>query len=135
MNRKQKICLWIGIAAIVAMGLFPPWVLERRVDTNKYITEPGPYSWIGDAPVRAAETKTIYHPAFHPVRDPDDSNYVWLLRKMGGTRKAKYTTTTIRCEARARFIDLYRLGIQYFIVAVVTASLIITFSDKKTKAM
>ena len=24
MNRKQKICLWIGIAVIVLMGLFPP---------------------------------------------------------------------------------------------------------------
>jgi len=26
MNRKQKICLWVGIAVFVAMGLFPPWV-------------------------------------------------------------------------------------------------------------
>jgi len=24
MNWKQKICLWIGIVAIVAMGIFPP---------------------------------------------------------------------------------------------------------------
>lgn len=27
MNRKQKICLWIGIAIIVVMGIFPPWVM------------------------------------------------------------------------------------------------------------
>jgi hypothetical protein len=26
MNRKQKICLWVGISVIVLMGLFPPWV-------------------------------------------------------------------------------------------------------------
>ena len=25
MNKKQKVCLWVGIAVIVAMGLFPPW--------------------------------------------------------------------------------------------------------------
>ena len=33
--------------------------------------------------------------------------------------------------ARAKFVDLYRLGIQYFVVAVVTAGLIITLKDKK----
>ena len=132
MNRKQKTCLLISIAAVVVMGLFPPWVLERRVGGNKYVTEPGPYSWIGNPPVIAAETKTVRHPAFHPVRDPDDSNYVWLLRKMGETTKERYTTTTILSEGRPRFIDLYRLGVQYFIVAVVTAGLIIILRDRKT---
>ncbi len=96
MNRKQKICLWVGIVAIVVMGLFPPWVLEyekqnivgswegRRYE-YRYTTEPGSYSWIGTPP------------------------------------------------ARAKFVDLYRLGIQYFVVAVVTAGLIITLRDKKPK--
>jgi len=63
MNRKQKTCLLVSIAAVVAMGLFPPWVLEyeRRHFTGgagvtkryefRYTTEPGPYSWIG-APLR-----------------------------------------------------------------------------------
>lgn len=72
MNRKQKICLLAGITVIVVMGLFPPWVLERRV---------GPYSFIG-----------------HPPGD-------------------------------ARFIDLYRLGIQFLIVAVATAGLIFILKD------
>ena len=48
-----------------------------------------------------------------------------------GARKAYTTTETIRLEARAKFIDLYRLGSQYFIVAVVTAGLVITFRDEK----
>ena len=30
MNRKQKICLWLGIIVIVLMGLFPPWLVEQR---------------------------------------------------------------------------------------------------------
>lgn len=29
MNGKQKLCLWIGIAVIVLMGLFPPWMAAR----------------------------------------------------------------------------------------------------------
>ena len=102
MNDKQKKCLWVGIALIVVMGLFPPWVLEReekkylgydRGDKWEYTIEPGPYSWIGDPP----RTK----------------NFPGLLR------------------IRPKFVDLYRLGIQYFVVAVVTAGLIITLRDKK----
>jgi len=104
MNRKQKICLWVGIAAIVAMGLYPPWVLEsekrnylggsgesRRFE-YRYTTKPGPYSWIGNPPIVAN----------------------WK----GETQEV------------SKFVDLYRLGIQYFVVAVVTAGLILTFRDK-----
>jgi len=36
-------------------------------------------------------------------------------------------------QGSAKFIDLYRLGIQYFVVAVVTAGLIITLGDKKDR--
>jgi len=28
MNKKQIIVLWIGIAAIVVMGIIPPWVVS-----------------------------------------------------------------------------------------------------------
>jgi len=28
MNLKQKICLWVGIAVIVVMGIFPPLVIS-----------------------------------------------------------------------------------------------------------
>lgn len=93
MNKKQKTCLLVGIAAAVVMGLFPPWVIQSRErnflgggvgsQRYEYKTESGPYFWIGDPP------------------------------------------------AKARFIDLYRLGLQYFVVAVVTAGLIITFRDEK----
>ena len=33
--------------------------------------------------------------------------------------------------AKAKFVDLYRLGVQFFVVAVVTAGLVITFRDEK----
>ena len=95
------------------MGLYPPWVIQSKEITRlgsrfevKYITEPGPYSWIGNPPARI-EIK--------PNRYRND-----LKGKMGQT------------QATARFIDLYRLGLQYFVVAVVTAGLIITLRDRKT---
>ena len=59
MNKKQKTCLFVGIAAIVVMGLYPPWVLERRVGIGKYTTEPGPYSWIGNPPAKATPYKQV----------------------------------------------------------------------------
>jgi hypothetical protein len=41
MNRKQKICLWIGIAFFVLLGLFPPtkstpWAIQET--TQRPIT-------------------------------------------------------------------------------------------------
>ena len=114
MNKKQKACLLAGITAIVVMGLFPPWVIQSKEITRlgnrwdcKYTTEPGPYSFIGDPPVRIkTEPATASW-----INDPK--------LKIGSP------------QARARFIDLYRLGVQYFIVAVVTAGLVITFRDEK----
>ena len=31
MNRKQKTFLWIGIAVIVLMGIFPPWISKVEI--------------------------------------------------------------------------------------------------------
>ncbi|MCK5708093.1 MAG: hypothetical protein KAI43_10610 [Candidatus Aureabacteria bacterium] len=36
MNFKQKIVLWIGIAIIVGMGIFPPWKVERGKKSNMF---------------------------------------------------------------------------------------------------
>jgi hypothetical protein len=114
MNKKQKTCLWVSIAAIVVMGLFPPWVLEcekrnflggfgenQRFEF-RYTTEPGPYSWIF-APPQAKEAFKLAPYIDEPA------------------------------QGKARFVDLYRLGLQYFIVAAVTAGLIIILADKKDR--
>ena len=86
MNKKQKIVLWIGIAVIVIMGIFPPWVISGY-STGRPIA--GSYSLITSPP------------------------------KMG--------------EAYAKSIDLYRLGVQWVIVGVITGGLIYTFKDQKDK--
>ena len=111
MNRKQKTFLLAGIAVIVVMGLYPPWVMQTRernfvginTQKHKYTTEPGPYSWIGDPP----------------------------LFNFDYDRRLSYDPK----DARVRFIDLYRLGVQFFIVAVATAGLIIVFGDKKARGI
>jgi hypothetical protein len=36
MNRKQRICLWVGIAIFLLMGLFPPWYRGEPVHSYKY---------------------------------------------------------------------------------------------------
>ncbi len=129
MNRKQKTCLLVGIAAIVAMGLFPPWVLERRVSRDKYTTEPGPYSWIGNPPREPAEYKTeeVY----------DWNKAIWLnaVKKYKEPIPTKYKKELVNRSVEVRFIDLYRLGVQYFVVAVTTAGLIIIFGDKKARGI
>jgi hypothetical protein len=35
MNRKQIICLWIGIVVVVLMGLFPPSYISNTYDNRK----------------------------------------------------------------------------------------------------
>ena len=114
MNRKQKICLLVGIAVIVVMGLFPPWVLETEKRNflggsggnqryeQKLSLEAGPYSWIGNPPSRP---KAAGATAFADRND---------------------------LAATAKFIDLYRLSVQYFVVVAVTAGLIIILKDRKT---
>lgn len=41
MNRKQRICVWTGVVAIVLMGIYPPWmdaiVIDDSLDGNVVI--------------------------------------------------------------------------------------------------
>ncbi len=39
MNKKQKSCLWIGILAIVLMGIFPPWQYIKPVPSNRLVLD------------------------------------------------------------------------------------------------
>jgi hypothetical protein len=85
MNKKQKIVLWIGIAVIVVMGIFPPWVHRGGPGVEKSAG----YSFI--------------------LNGPESYAFGWFARP-----------------------DISRLFIQWVIVAVITAGLIITVKDKRT---
>lgn len=41
MNAKQRRALWIGISVMIAMAMYPPWVVALRGSTM-----PFGYSWI-----------------------------------------------------------------------------------------
>jgi len=136
MNKKQKACLLVGMAVIVVMGLFPPWVLEtekrnylgnKRFEV-KYTTEPGPYSWIGNPPREPAEYET------ERVWDWDKAIWLSDVKEYKKPIPTKYKTEMVKPAVEVRFIDLYRLGLQYFVVAVVTAGLIIILGDKNRPA-
>jgi hypothetical protein len=91
MNKKQLICLWVGIAAIGLIGIFPPWVWRIRASGADIEQEAG--------------YKCILLP---PERQPAD----------------------IRLRAS---LDIPRLCVQWFVVAVITGGLIYTFTDKRAK--
>jgi len=54
MNRKQLICLWLGIVVVLALVLYPPWYLpERRpIPGVPDFIEPAStgYTWIFNLP-------------------------------------------------------------------------------------
>ena len=89
MNKKQKICLWVGIAVFVLMGLYPPWI--------------------------------IIHPTkgYHAL-----PKYRFLLLPPYSNNKAGLSLHQI---------DVTKLVIQWFMVAAITAGLVVTFADKKPK--
>ena len=102
MNRKQKVCILVSITAIVLMGLYPPWVIE---------------------------SKEIYGGKVKYTLEPGP--YSWIGSPPSPSGSYRYGGKTQYYDAKARFIDLYRLVNQYFMVAVVTAGLFIFFKDRK----
>lgn len=44
LSRKQARLLWLGVALVLAMALFPPW--EYRPVLRYAMTAPAGYSWI-----------------------------------------------------------------------------------------
>ena len=37
MNKRQRICLWIGVAAFVITGVCVPWAIEGTKKPRKYL--------------------------------------------------------------------------------------------------
>ncbi len=100
---KKLIILWVGIFLIVLMGLFPPWVLEREIRN--------------------------YGEDIKYTTEPGP--YSWIGKPPRAYRYSSKSDSFVEVYPRPKFVDLYRLGIQYFVVAVVAAGLIITLRDKK----
>ena len=83
MNKKQLIILWIGIALIVGMGIYPPY-MESFEDTGGFV--------------------------------PQGYNFIFSERSEW---------------RRHEMVNVPQLFAQWFIVAVITGGLLVTFKDKK----
>ena len=101
MNNIQKIILWIGIAAIVVMGLFPPWTLQ----------------------LTSTSILTLSYDQQRWLAGQKSSAYKFLLTPPQLTRAAKISVPFQ--------IDVPKLGIQWAAVAVITGGLFVTLKDKK----
>ena len=101
MNDEQKTCLWIGIAAIVIMGIFPPWTLQLT-STSILTLSVDQKQWLAGQ---------------------KSSAYKFLLTPPQLMKSAKIGVPFQ--------IDVPKLGIQWAVVAVITCGLLVTFKDKK----
>jgi len=110
MNRKQIIVLWIGIAVIVVMGIFPPWMLKKNEmlqndDMQGFILMNDVARTTLELPVRFA----LFHNYYPIWSRPKDGTDILLLLE----------------------IDIVELSIQWIIVIAITGGLLVTFKDKK----
>ncbi len=107
MNEKQLTAMWIGIALIVLMGLFPPFVEHR-------LAEKGIYKFIG-----------YHHFLTSWVIDKDDlkslSTFQQNMVKRDSLRAFEYGI--IRQYVK---IDYYRLRLQWFLVALIAVGAIVS---------
>ena len=99
MNQKQKICLWVGIIAFVAMALCPPWEATWALE-YQYV----PF-------LCRICCYLIFRPPGHTI------GYHLIFTPPDGAA-----------------VDSARLAIQWVLVSVITAYLILKFRDKKAKS-
>lgn len=117
MNRKQKIVLWIGIAIIVLMCLFPPWMRIRDFGKSRVVTR---------------ETyRFLLTPPHRFVVD-----HLRNVGRWGEEELREYSTRNWRnMEERFSvdnvYIDFPRLSIQCVIVALIMVGLLCTFATKE----
>ena len=115
LNKKQKICLWVGITIIVLMGLFPPWVVKQVFQKGNWNTITlRKYIFIFKAPY-------IHYKAISPPHPKAPKDIVESYKSI----RAGFN--------HVEQIDVTRLLIQWFIIALITGGLIVTFKDKKPK--
>lgn len=109
MNSKQKIVVWIGLALIVLMGIYPPWVvrlhrtaafmIERPIHNRGFIFDP-PNAELADV---AADLRW----------DEWDSSLSNTVLRMG------------------LHLDSARLAVEWITVVLVVAGLLLCLTDKK----
>ena len=105
MNLKQKVALWVGVAVLVLMLLFPPWEMRGVTGTPNAmlsVTIPLP-SDVG-----------VYHPLWSP---PD-----------------AVKPTGVHAGFVSLHVNIVVLSIQSIIVALITAAAICSLTDRRKES-
>ena len=113
MNKKQLIAMWIGIAVIVIMGLFPPFYKERTRD-REHLVFMGYHLFL---------TSSITERYEKPILNTENlSNLQFELKKisMSDEERYGYRTSTL-------IIDFSRLRLQWLFVVLIMVGAVITF--------
>jgi hypothetical protein len=123
MNRKQIIMLWIGIAIIVLMCLFPPWLRVIEIEGSRTISRCGYYS-LFNPPVPLMGISQLKH------YNLEDKNFPFKYD--GDLVNRNYNCDLSEQSFGVDYVrvDLQRLGIQCAIVALITVGLLFTFTTK-----
>jgi ABC-type multidrug transport system fused ATPase/permease subunit len=74
MNRHQKLVLIAGLFAILAMGIFPPWIRSDR----DHVQRPAGYSFLLQSPHRAVDDLLANGPVTYQI-DVPHLTLVWAL--------------------------------------------------------
>ena len=67
---KQKVVIWIGLALIAQIGLYPPWIQEYNDGENRLgptasvhywiFSPPGPPAWVWNGGSQKAQTAFLW---------------------------------------------------------------------------
>jgi hypothetical protein len=66
MNRQQKLVLIAGLIAILAMGVFPPWIRSDR----DHVQRPSGYSFVLQSPNQAVDDLLANGPVTYQIDVP-----------------------------------------------------------------
>ena len=101
MTFSRRAIVWLALAAIVAMGIYPPWIVTLTKDP------------VND--VFAGMTSTTYYWIFDPPKTPQ---WFWNYRQSGALQwfwKAE--------------VDVRRLAVQWAVVVIVAGGLLWTLKS------
>ena len=109
MNVKQKVCILIGIALFVLMGILPPWVYRVDMENNGAglrIEASAGYSLLISPPVPRKR------------KDHVEAGFQWREWEW----RSNFTTVSI---------DVTRLLIQWAMVVVLVGGLFVTLGERR----
>ena len=126
MNVKQKGALWLGIAVFCTLGLYPPWVQPMPETTQPIVRAVG-RAWLFGSPKEPAVADCW-------ALKPTHTEVTGIIRRMMLPESSRDSLDRWEaCIDNAKIepvpfarIDILRLAVEWILVGVVTAGLVLT---------